>query len=58
MYPEVRFATDTMYACSEPGQEGIISAIREHGLDGVVVASCNGRACTKPLSAARWNGLG
>jgi len=43
MYPEVRFATDTMYACSEPGQEGIISAIREHGLDGVVVASCTPR---------------
>ncbi len=42
-FPEVAFATDTMYACSEPGQAGIIDAIREYGLDGVVVASCTPR---------------
>ena len=42
-YPDVVFASDTMYACSEPGQEGIIQAVREHGLDGVVVASCSPR---------------
>jgi len=41
--PDVAFASDTMYACSEPGQEGIIQAIREHRLDGVVVASCTPR---------------
>lgn len=41
--PDVAFATDTMYACSEPGQDGIIRAISEHGLDGVVVASCTPR---------------
>jgi len=41
--PEVAFASDTMYACSEPGQEGIIKAIREKGLDGAVVASCTPR---------------
>ncbi|WP_018123332.1 CoB--CoM heterodisulfide reductase iron-sulfur subunit A family protein [Desulfovibrio oxyclinae] len=41
--PDVAFASDTMYACSEPGQEGIIEAIKEHGLDGVVVASCTPR---------------
>lgn len=42
-FPGVAFATDTMYACSEPGQEGIINAIKEHDLDGVVVASCTPR---------------
>ncbi|QJT08712.1 CoB--CoM heterodisulfide reductase iron-sulfur subunit A family protein [Oceanidesulfovibrio marinus] len=41
--PGVAFATDTMYACSEPGQEGIVEAVKEHGLDGVVVASCTPR---------------
>jgi len=41
--PHVAFASDTMYACSEPGQEGIIEAIKEHKLDGVVVASCTPR---------------
>ncbi|SDB14016.1 heterodisulfide reductase subunit A [Desulfonatronum thiosulfatophilum] len=42
-FPDVIFASDTMYACSEPGQEGIIQAIKENELDGVVVASCTPR---------------
>ena len=42
-YPDVVYATDTMYTCSEPGQEEIIAAIKEHQLDGVVVASCTPR---------------
>jgi heterodisulfide reductase subunit A len=42
-FPEVVFATDTMYACSEPGQAGIIEAIKERNLTGVVVASCTPR---------------
>ena len=42
-YPDVAFADDTMYTCSEPGQESIVNAIKEHGLDGVVVASCSPR---------------
>ncbi|KAF4531318.1 hypothetical protein B566_EDAN019422, partial [Ephemera danica] len=33
----------TIYACSEPGQQGIIDAIHEHKLTGVVVASCTPR---------------
>ncbi|HSL39963.1 MAG TPA: disulfide reductase, partial [Desulforhopalus sp.] len=37
-FPDVAFASDTMYACSEPGQDGIIQAIRENRLDGVVVS--------------------
>lgn len=41
--PEVVYATDTMYTCSEPGQESIVQAIKEHKLDGVVVASCSPR---------------
>lgn len=42
-YPDVVFSTDTMYACSEPGQDGIIAAVKEQQLDGVVVASCTPR---------------
>ena len=42
-YPDVPFSTDTMYTCSEPGQEEIVAAIKEHKLDGVVVASCTPR---------------
>ncbi len=43
LMPDVAFASDTMYACSEPGQESIVSAIKEYGLTGVVVASCTPR---------------
>jgi len=42
-FPEVVYATDTMYACSEPGQDGIIQAVKEKNLTGVVVASCTPR---------------
>ena len=42
-YPDVVHATDTMYACSEPGQDAIIQAIKDMNLDGVVVASCTPR---------------
>lgn len=42
-FPDVAFATDTMYTCSEPGQAQIVNAIKEHNLDGVVVASCTPR---------------
>ena len=42
-YPEVVYASDTLYACSEPGQEGIVQAVKDHNLDGVVVASCTPR---------------
>ncbi|WP_446424961.1 4Fe-4S binding protein [Mailhella sp.] len=42
-YPDVVFSEDSMYTCSEPGQENIVQAIKKHGLDGVVVASCSPR---------------
>lgn len=42
-FPEVVLATDTMYACSEPGQDAIGKAIRDLHLNGVVVASCTPR---------------
>jgi len=42
-FPDVVFSTDSMYACSEPGQDAIIEAIKEHNLTGVVVASCTPR---------------
>jgi heterodisulfide reductase subunit A len=39
----VEFATDYKYMCSDPGQNLIKNAIKEHHLDGVVVASCSPR---------------
>ncbi len=41
--PGVVYAVDYKYMCSEPGQNLIIDAIRTHGLDRVVVASCSPR---------------
>jgi heterodisulfide reductase subunit A len=39
--PDVAFAADYKYMCSEPGQNLIRQAIKEHKLDGVVVAACS-----------------
>lgn len=41
--PDVVYATTYMYTCSEPGQQEIQKAIREHNLQGVVVAACSPR---------------
>ena len=41
--PDVVYATDLMYSCAEPGQLAIETAIKEHKLTGVVVASCTPR---------------
>jgi heterodisulfide reductase subunit A len=38
---DVAHSTDYIYMCSEPGQQIIREAIREKGLDGVVVACCS-----------------
>ena len=40
-YPGVAFTTDYKYMCSDPGQALIQQAIKEHDLDGVVVAACS-----------------
>jgi heterodisulfide reductase subunit A2 len=40
-YPGVVFATTYKYMCSDPGQQIIRDAIRDYGLDGVVVAACS-----------------
>jgi heterodisulfide reductase subunit A len=40
-YPGVVYAVDYKYMCSDPGQNLIKEAIREHHLDGVVVAACS-----------------
>jgi heterodisulfide reductase subunit A len=40
-HPDVVFATDYKYMCSDPGQQLIRDSIVEHGLDGVVVAACS-----------------
>ena len=42
-FPHVYYATDYMYMCSDPGQEKIVQAIKEHDLDRIVVASCSPR---------------
>jgi heterodisulfide reductase subunit A2 len=42
-YDGVAFSVDYKYMCSDPGQNLIKSAIKEKGLDGVVVASCSPR---------------
>jgi heterodisulfide reductase subunit A len=42
-FPNVAFATNYKYMCSEPGQNIIKQAIAEHKLDRVVVASCSPR---------------
>ncbi|MDM7916193.1 MAG: FAD-dependent oxidoreductase [Candidatus Eisenbacteria bacterium] len=39
--PGVVVAVDYKYMCSDPGQNLIRNAIREHHLDGVVVAACS-----------------
>ena len=42
-YDGVAFSVDYKYMCSDPGQNLIKNAIKEKGLDGIVVASCSPR---------------
>jgi len=39
----VVFTEDYKYMCSDPGQTKIKEAIKEHNLDGIVVAACSPR---------------
>jgi heterodisulfide reductase subunit A len=39
--PDVVFACDYRYMCSDPGQELIRKAIADHNLDAIVVAACS-----------------
>ena len=41
--PNVVYADDNRYTCSDPGQDLIKKAIKEHSLNRVVVASCSPR---------------
>ena len=41
--PDVAFATDYKYMCSEQGQEIIRNAVHEYNLDRIVVCSCSPR---------------
>jgi len=41
--PDVVYAVDNRYTCSDPGQEEIRKAIKEHNLNRVVVAACSPR---------------
>jgi len=40
-FPEVVYAVDYKYMCSEPGQQLIRDHIRDDGLDSVIVAACS-----------------
>ncbi len=40
-YPGVAYSTDYTYMCSDPGQNLVKEAIREHNLTGVVVSACS-----------------
>ncbi len=42
-FPNVVYAQDYKYMCSEPGQDVIRKAVKEHSLDGVVVSACSPR---------------
>jgi len=39
--PGAAVTADYPYLCSAPGQKLVIDAIREHGLDRVVIAACS-----------------
>ncbi len=54
--PGVIFATNYKYMCSDPGQELIKNAIKEHGLQQVVVASCSPRMHEKTFRKAVEDG--
>lgn len=41
--PNVACSTQYKYMCSDPGQEEIVKAVKEHNLNRVVVASCSPR---------------
>jgi heterodisulfide reductase subunit A len=57
--PNVVFAVDYKYMCSEPGQAVIQEAIKEHNLNRVVVAACSPRmheaTFQKAIAAAGLN---
>ena len=40
-YPGVAYAEDYIYMCSDPGQELVKDKIKEHKLDGLVIANCS-----------------
>ena len=42
-FPNVAYATDLQYTCSDLGQGTIKEAIKEHQLDRIVVSSCSPR---------------
>jgi heterodisulfide reductase subunit A len=41
--PGVAFATNTLYSCSETGLHAIKEAIKDHGLNRIIVAACTPR---------------
>ncbi len=54
--PGVVFATQYKYMCSDPGQELVRSAIQEHQLEQVVIASCSPRMHEKTFRKAVESG--
>jgi len=54
--PDVAYSTDYQFMCSEPGQNLIKSAIKEQGLDRVVVACCTPRLHEQTFRKASADG--
>lgn len=42
-FPGVAYVQENKYTCTEPGQDAMIKAIKEHKIERVVVASCSPR---------------
>ena len=42
-FPGVVYSTNYKYMCSEPGQNMVKDAVKEHKLDRIVIASCSPR---------------
>jgi heterodisulfide reductase subunit A len=55
-FPGVALSVDYKYMCSDPGQNMIIDAIKEHKLTGIVVSACSPRMHEATFRAATSNG--
>ena len=56
--PGAAVTADYPYLCSAPGQQMVIDAIREHGLDRVVIAACSPQLHEPTFRAAAAQALG
>lgn len=52
----VIFSNDYVYMCSDPGQQSVINAIKEHNLDSIVIACCSANLHEKTFRDASARG--